>query len=145
MLLGSAVRSRSARSSASWLSGLRQQRLRADRPGDADRPGGEERDPDRRVRQGRSTKRACRSIEAALESARLRFRPILMTALRLHPRRCATGHGGRRRLCKPSCPRNLGFRRDARGHHLRRHGRPGTLCRFPETRRQTEREKAGST
>ena len=34
--------------------GLRQQRLRADRPGDADRPGGQERDPDRRVRQGQA-------------------------------------------------------------------------------------------
>ena len=41
--------------------GLRQQRLRADRPGDADRPGGEERDPDRRVRQGQARGRARRS------------------------------------------------------------------------------------
>ena len=32
---------------------LRQQRLRADRSGDADRPGGQERHPHRRVRQGR--------------------------------------------------------------------------------------------
>ena len=34
--------------------GLRQQRLRADRPRDADRAGGQERDPDRRIRQGKA-------------------------------------------------------------------------------------------
>ena len=34
--------------------GLRQQRLRADRAGDADRPGGQERHPDRGVRQGQA-------------------------------------------------------------------------------------------
>ena len=56
-----------------WLDGLRQQRLRADRPHHADRPRRQERDPDRRVRQGeargghaarrrpRSSRRACAS------------------------------------------------------------------------------------
>ena len=42
---------------ALWLRGYRQQRLRPDRPGDADRPGGQERHPDRRVRQGRARER----------------------------------------------------------------------------------------
>ena len=38
--------------------GLRQQCLRADRLGDADRPGGEERDPDCRIRQGQARRRS---------------------------------------------------------------------------------------
>ena len=63
-----------------WLDGLRQQRLRPDRPHHAHRSRRQERDPDRRVRQGEARRRASRSQEAALESARLRFRPILMTA-----------------------------------------------------------------
>ena len=63
-----------------WLDGLRQQRLRADRHHHADRPGGQERDPDRRVRQGQARGGHAALEEAALESARLRFRPILMTA-----------------------------------------------------------------
>ena len=58
-----------------------QRRLLPDRPGDAARPRGEERDPDRRVRRAEARTRACRPSAAALEAARLRFRPILMTSL----------------------------------------------------------------
>ena len=43
------------------VAALRQQRLRADRPRHAGRPHGEERDPDRRVREGSSSRRASRS------------------------------------------------------------------------------------
>ena len=39
----------------------RQQHLRPDRPGRADRPGGQERDPDRRVRQATAGRRASRA------------------------------------------------------------------------------------
>ena len=46
---------------ALWLRALREQRLRADRPGHADRPRRQERDPDRRVREGRARARASRS------------------------------------------------------------------------------------
>ena len=59
---------------------VRQQRLRADRPGHAGRADGEERDPDRRVRQGASSSAGRPLVEAALEGARLRLRPILMTS-----------------------------------------------------------------
>ena len=55
-------------------------RVLPDRARDADRPVGEERDPDRRVR--RAAPRARLSIaDAAVEAARIRLRPILMTSL----------------------------------------------------------------
>ena len=91
---GRAVRDRwCCRSSSCWAcrsrcsarcrrSGPRaaERRLLPDRPGDADRPGGEERDPDRRVR--RAVARARASVtDAAVEAARIRLRPILMTSL----------------------------------------------------------------
>ena len=44
-----------------WGRGLRARRLRADRPRDADRAGGQERDPHRGVREGRLRAAACRS------------------------------------------------------------------------------------
>ena len=44
-----------------WARGLRARRVRADRPRHADRAGGQERDPDRRVREGRRWRRAGRS------------------------------------------------------------------------------------
>ena len=52
------------------------------------------------VEFARELRLAGRSIrEAAVEAARMRFRPILMTSLRVHPRRAAAGVGdrGRRR------------------------------------------------
>ena len=48
---------------------------------DADRPRGEERDPDRRVRGAEARTKGMSPSAAALEAARLRFRPILMTSL----------------------------------------------------------------
>ncbi len=47
--------------------GARPQCLRADRPGAADRPGGEERDPDRRIRQGEPRVRQEHRSDAAVE------------------------------------------------------------------------------
>ena len=46
---------------ALWLAPLRARRVLADRPGHGDRPGRQERDPDRRVRQGRARARRSRS------------------------------------------------------------------------------------
>ena len=71
---------------ALWLRALRQQRLRADRPGHADRPGGEERHPDRRVRQGRVRE----GQAAGRRGARRRAAAPAADPddrLRLHPRR----------------------------------------------------------
>ena len=59
----------------------RERRLFPDRAGDADRPCREERHPDRRVRLAAPSARACRVYDAAIEAARLRFRPIVMTSL----------------------------------------------------------------
>ncbi len=44
---------------AVWLRGTQQRRLLPDRPGDAARPGGEERDPDRRIRPAQERRRLC--------------------------------------------------------------------------------------
>ena len=63
-----------------FIRGYRLRRLRPDRPRHADRPGGQERHPDRRVREGRGSTTARISSTAALEGARLRLRPILMTS-----------------------------------------------------------------
>ena len=52
-----------------------------DRAGHARRPGGEERDPDRRVRGAHASRRRHVADDAAVEAARLRFRPIVMTSL----------------------------------------------------------------
>ncbi|MGW8173726.1 MAG: efflux RND transporter permease subunit [Stutzerimonas stutzeri] len=52
----------------------------------------QERDPDRRVRQGQAARKAWTGspLHAVLEACRLRLRPILMTSHRLHH-----GRGGR--------------------------------------------------
>ena len=57
-----------------------QQHPDADRPDRAHRARREECDPDRRVRQAGGGARAHRPIEAAVEAARARLRPILMTS-----------------------------------------------------------------
>ena len=62
------------------LRGHGQQHPDPDRPDRADRAGGEECDPDRRVRQAGRGARRSRPIEAAVEAARTRLRPILMTS-----------------------------------------------------------------
>ena len=60
----------------------RKRRLRANRFSDADdRPGREEFHPDRRFCPKSSTNRAKTLVDASLEGARLRFRPLMMTAL----------------------------------------------------------------
>ena len=56
-----------------------QQHLHADRHRADHRAGEQERDPDRRVRP-RAAHRGRSILEAAVEAARLRFRPILMTS-----------------------------------------------------------------
>ena len=96
--------------------GLRQQRVRADRPRDADRPRGEERDPDRRVCQGEARRRrVARGSGDGISAPAFPSDPD--DGLRLHPRcraadarhrrgrrgterdghRCLLGHAGRHR------------------------------------------------
>ena len=79
----------------------RQQRLHPDRLRAADRSVGQERDPDRRVRQPAAAEGKT-PFDAAREAARLRFRPILMTAfsfiLGVMPLLIATGAGAASRV-----------------------------------------------
>ena len=86
-----------------FVAPVRLRRLRADRPHHARRSGREERDPDRRVREGAARAAASRSIEAALDGARLRLRPILMTSFAfifgMLPLWFATGAGRPRGAC----------------------------------------------
>ena len=67
----------------------------------AGRPGRQERDPDRRVRQAGRGARARAGFEAAVEAARTRLRPILMTSfafiLGVVPLAIATGAGAEMR------------------------------------------------
>ena len=59
----------------------RQQYLHADRLHRAGGTREQERDPDRRVRARPRSSRARRTLQAVLDAARLRLRPILMTSL----------------------------------------------------------------
>ena len=83
------------------LAELREQHLRADRPDHAHRSRGQERDPHRRIREGRTRERQGPLVEAALLAAKLRLRPILMTAfafiLGVVPLLTATGAGAESR------------------------------------------------
>ena len=63
-----------------WLTERRQQHLHADRPRRARRPRLQKRHPDRRVR-ARAEHRGRSVYAAAIEAARLRLRPILMTSI----------------------------------------------------------------
>ena len=98
----------------------RERRLFPDRPGDPDRPCGEERDPDRRVRRRSATARAARPTRPRMEAARLRFRPIVMTSLAFILGVAAARHQHRRRLGQPPFDRHRRHRRHA-GRDLRRH------------------------
>ncbi len=105
---------------------LRQQRVRADRAGDADRHGGQERDPDRRVRQpgdaggqGRGPGRDGR-------------RKVPLPAdpddgLLLHPRRVAAARRHRRGRRGSQGDGHDGLQRHAGGHRDRRAGRAGDV------------------
>jgi HAE1 family hydrophobic/amphiphilic exporter-1 len=79
VLLGLPIAVSSAPSCAPFAPS-RQQCLRADRPGHADRPLGQERHPHRRICQDGIRQGGKTLIDAALTGARLRLRPILMTA-----------------------------------------------------------------
>ncbi len=56
------------------------QHLHADRLRGAGRPGLQERDPDRGIRQAAARSRASRGYEATLAACKLRLRPIMMTS-----------------------------------------------------------------
>ena len=64
-----------------WVSGGDAEPLQPDRHRDAGRPRGEERHPDRRLRQPAARRRAAASREAIVEAAAVRLRPILMTSI----------------------------------------------------------------
>ena len=76
-----------------WLTRPGQQHLHADRPGGAGRPGGQERHPDRRVRQAAARTKACTRIRGGgggLPGAPAADPDDLV---RVHPRRGAAGAG----------------------------------------------------
>ena len=91
-----AVLRRAGRAVESWL---RQRRVLPGRNCHAGRPRRQERDPDRRVR--RSARGAGARDQAAIEAARIRLRPILMTSLAfilgVLPLAFATGAGSEAR------------------------------------------------
>ncbi len=60
-----------------------ERRLLQGRSSDDDRPGGEERHSDRRIRQGPAWPAGMGLLEATLEAARLRLRPIVVDVARL--------------------------------------------------------------
>ncbi len=109
-----------------YLARLRPRRLRPDRPRDADRARGQERDPHRRVRQGRIRARPA----PGGRGPRGRAPPPAADphdVLRVHPRLRAPldrqGRGGGR---TPG-PGHRGHLRDARGHRHRDLRHPGAL------------------
>ena len=63
-----------------WLRGHAERHLLPGRPDHGRRTGGQERDPDRGVRQRARGTRGTAIREAAIEAARERLRPILMTS-----------------------------------------------------------------
>ena len=84
----------------SMFRGLVGGRLFQCRPDHDHRPGGEERDPDRRIRHRRGGGRQD-ALEATMEAVKLRLRPIIMTVARLHPRHGAAGDRERGRRGQP--------------------------------------------
>ena len=95
---------------AVWLRGLHQRRLLPDRPGDAARPRGEERHPDRRVRGAEAPRRLSRvGGGAGSGAAALPADPDDLA--RVHPRRAAAGDLDRRRRRRAPLG---GHRRDGR-------------------------------
>ena len=92
----------------------RQQSLYPDRPDPADRAVGQERDPDRRGRARAARRDGKPIVEAAVEAARARFRPILMTSfafiLGVVPLVLATGAGA----SAPQVDRHHGVQRHDR-------------------------------
>lgn len=67
-------------------------------------------------------------VEAAMEVARLRFRPIVMTSMALHSRRRSACHRDRSWRGQPARHRHRRDRRHADGHYARRGICPGVLC-----------------
>ena len=102
-------------------------RLFADRLRHADRPRGQERDPDRRIRQGAGARKASSIVEAAMEAARLRLRPILMTAFAFILGVRAADVRDRRRRGEPPVDRHDGVRRHAGRDHSDARLRAGLL------------------
>jgi AcrB/AcrD/AcrF family len=110
--------------------GHREQPLCPDRPGPADRPCGQERDPDRRVREeparGRDGRARCRAYRRAAAVPR-----CADDRAHLHPRRRSPGDRERCRRRRSARNRNYGVRRHAGGDADRDLPRSGALRRVP--------------
>ncbi len=121
---------------------IRQQRVRADRAHHADRAGGEERDPDRRVREARARarrihrrRRACRRAAAPAADPD--------DLVRVHPRHRAAGDRDRRRRRRAPVARHHGGVRHVGGDHDRHLRDSGVFCRDPAHQRTQVAIRAG--
>ena len=121
-----------------------QQRLRPDRHRGADRAGGQERDPDRRVRQGaagarpldhRGGRGGCREPVPGRDDDQLR----------LHRRTAAAGDGGRRRDAEPARRRHRRLRRDDRRLRDRHLSDPAPVRGLPADAREGPRRGRSPT
>ena len=112
-----------------WLIEPGQQHLHADRPGGAGRPGGQERHPDRRVRQAAAGRGRSTLSRPRWRPAGMRLRPILMTSfafiLGVVPLVLAKGAGAEMRAALGVA----GVQRHAGRDLLRHLLHAGVLCR----------------
>ena len=128
---------------ALWLAAFRAGRVLADRPDHGDRPRGQERDPDRGVREGRARARRV----PGRRRARGRPRPPAADphdGLRLHPRRGSARGVDRRRRQLATHPRHDRDRRHARRHRHRDLHHPGHVLREPSGSAGSRRARGGA-
>ena len=117
--------------------------LHPDRHRDADRPGGQERHPDRGVRQGKPRARQDRA--RSRHGSRAPAAPSHSDdQLRLHPGRHPVGAFLRRQLRSAPLAGHRGVQRNALGHVVRRLHRPGPLHRGANPGRAPQSAEGGS-